>query len=1430
VEGPRPESSSACGQAGSNSNLQLTAEVFAPGKDKPVAQASITPPRPNGKVLVDLRTLGLKEARLVLKLTNGVDQENLNSRSPAAGWSAPGGKSGSTDSAVGLEPTSPPKQADQPLAGSRLSSAKTIGTSEIFLSAQDPEHPLKEGEKVKILIDVPEGVEKVEGWPVMVGVPFPAGALWDPGHVRLVDKNGKEIPNQKEVTGLWAPEGAIKWLRFDALVTSGQECFMEILPKVGRALAASPSSSVPSGTSQAKALHKNRLTLTEQDGKITIDTGVSTYILGKGISPIMEISLGGKQVAASKNTRGLYVTDQTGRTGSASAEEETMVVEANGPVASCVRFEGWYKTQKGENLARHITRVENFAGQPFAKITHTLVLTESTTNLWFKDIGWEFAVQVGSDPKAIFGNSRENWKESLAVPLSGATESAYMIQDDHYYFAHKTNHYTAAAVEKGGKAVVQKEGGSECGDWAAVIGRTGGLMLDCRETARQHPKEFEMRTDKIILHLFSSRAGEELDFRAETLLKKWDVETWYKQGGVGDTNSQARAIAWLKKITSDAAGWSKTHELQVIPLSATTGADEMARLSKLAREPVLAICEPAWLYKTSALGRLHPKDREHYPEVEKMVDALFQEYDRRSQEWGNFGFVDYPGISPQLEYRGKYARPYRYSIGYAWPLAGWLDYARCGERVALMRAVAQSRMRMDSLMIHWELPGRPKGYSVLPGISTEFGDSTFSLPFYWLTSGAQGAYPFNRFIVLIDDMNMWYYLTGYRRAADCLHEYCEGLKRYCSMTDLTGGNQVHNIGRLAACYELTWDPAIRDMARVAADFIYDQDAALHWSLNARGSDASKIGHDLRGLMKAAEVFDDPRCEDIAMKIAECKWGVQFWWGVPLLINCHCAGEVASFQYYAHNQDKTVAEGMALRMRMLPVAMDKKVFLDEDTAFFICQGIPAAEDILDQHGYGKVPITSWIVMDDLGFAPHSFYVFKKKGEALRLLNTGLFSPDCIMPFDKKTIAFDGMYGSNEAGGVWGAADSNQVIFSKEAPEGVYEIRNQVVTFADMRCPLVLYAPNYWVPGRVEPGLWNIGRPAIKIYFRVPKDARDAQIFFAGSAKLFDCQGNVFTISSGTNTTTLMHGWINLPPDKPGLWYFEPVVNRAVRVRNLPPFFAFDDPGSYFDPGVKWQRETIPPPAAKIPPGTVYIPGAISGNGNQALYLAGIRSFHLEGGAAHSSGNGRSFLPCSEGTIEFYFRPSWSSMERPLEVQEKYVGLMDISAPTAYFLALRLHGNSLRINLPIKGNPYIWEHQWGCRAIFERDTWYHVAVEWGYPTPAAVKHKILHSIIYINGKKIGDIITDEDAPAQYSNALRFRTNTSVANEPAKLVFPESLEGAIDELRISDCVRYTADFTPPDKELLLDEHTRALFHFNGNVEGQSHGQTKPVVGELK
>ena len=329
-------------------NTRIDVKLFGLAQTTPVETFSTVPQRERGRLDVDLRSYGLDTAEVSVELFEGEER---------------------------------------------------TGASKFILTARPCKTPLKPGDRITMIMDVPEGVQPSRH-PVTLGVPFPAGALWDADRVRVVNRAGELLPHQKEVTGLWAPDGSIKWMRFDTLVTSQDGCFVEF---------GQPSGNVAPSTP---------LKVIERGDRVIVDTGPARYVLAKGTSPVQEVWLDGKRVASSASTRGLYVVDQTGRYAQASAEEEDMKVEARGPVASCVRFEGWYTTPDGERLARHITRVECIAGHAAAKVTHTFVLTQDTNEVWFKEIGWELAVTPSDSARALFGVDQHEHEKQLAVPLT----------------------------------------------------------------------------------------------------------------------------------------------------------------------------------------------------------------------------------------------------------------------------------------------------------------------------------------------------------------------------------------------------------------------------------------------------------------------------------------------------------------------------------------------------------------------------------------------------------------------------------------------------------------------------------------------------------------------------------------------------------------------------------------------------------------------------------------------------------------------------------------------------------------------------------------------------------------------------------------------------------------------------------------------------
>ena len=1237
------------------------------------------------------------------------------------------------------------------------------------------------------------------------GVPFPAGALWDLKPLRLVDRQGREVPCQKEVTGLWALDGAIKWVRFDALVSTSEGCRVQFEP-AGAGARPSPA-----------------LTLTESGG-VTIDTGAAQYRLAKGPSPIASIRVNGRTVATAAGARGLYVMDQRNRLARASAKDETMLIEARGPVAACVRFEGFYRTPNGEPLARHITRVETFAGQAFARVTHTLILTRDTNKVWFKDIGWELNVQPGSSPQAVFGRGRDDWAKPVVAPLGGPARSAFVIQDSHYRFHHGKNHFYIASQigDKTGKRLAE---GEECADWALLTGRAGGLVVSCREAARQHPKEIEISPGKVVLRLFSNRAGEELDFRAPALVKKWNLTNWFDH--VYGKKRRVKGEDKVRKFTSNAIGLAKTHELLIAPTPAAGAAARAARLSRLHSAPVYAHVDPGWIYETRAMGRIPPRNVERFPRAEKVIEETFRVWERRVARWGDYGFVDY-FAGPHLEHvqgaNPEYVKPYRYN-GLTYTLRGdlWLAYARSGERAIRAFAEGTNRAYIDIHFAHWDGARKVRGLYVSPSGSDRYGVGKACLPFYW-----EGNSSTNRSSSTnLQQFTYDYYLTGYRRAKDHVIAYADGLKRFWSpakaQRDWRG---LMTMRTAVQSYAFTWDPELRAIAEATTDAFSDADGELGLTKDRPyGSSTYKTHVDFPALLDAWRITGSPRYRRTALRIMRY-WWPRFMASWPIFY-CSPVGRIGNFLYH-ETGDPVYAQVLAVMLRQAATAYDPKTGIVKNTkhgrvggedATFVFQGIPYTEDVMTASGADRHPLTSWVSFEDFGY-PAAIILKKTRYDIARIeLKTAADAEHAaggvtVTPLQPPTTVGLDLCRVNQQ-----AAGATAIRIPKDAPAGEYRIdlatQGTHFAVAHSQRPLVLYAPEYWQPQPVQ-------HPPIRWYFRVPKGAKEARIFFESPARLFGPDGR-------STSAEPARGWVNLPGDRPGLWSFQPLQEGLVRVRNLPPFFSAESPDSYFTPKVAWSREAIPPEPEAVPSSVVYVPGVGADPDNKALYVRGRRYFDFSGGPKLAKGDGRRYLPFQQGTIEFWMKPDWSTFSIPVKSRPVYKSFLRLpSARESWNLYYRknpnrgvwlyshvLHGRYVsdgKRRLNIRANR---------QTVLERGVWTHIAWVWGREVGAtftgAEPVKILTARIYVNGR-LG----------------RFRASRDTGQRVADM--PKALQlygdAVFDELRVSDSVRYTKDFTPPgrESELKLDPNTRALFHFNGDLKGLSYGREESVQGMLR
>jgi len=99
----------------------------------------------------------------------------------------------------------------------------------------------------------------------------------------------------------------------------------------------------------------------------------------------------------------------------------------------------------------------------------------------------------------------------------------------------------------------------------------------------------------------------------------------------------------------------------------------------------------------------------------------------------------------------------------------------------------------------------------------------------------------------------------------------------------------------------------------------------------------------------------------------------------------------------------------------------------------------------------------------------------------------------------------------------------------------------------------------------------------------------------------------------------------------------------------------------------------------------------------------------------------------------------------------------------------------------------------------DLFHHVAVCWDGSTVT----------YFLDGKKVRSL---PHTPLSYGVANFLRLGNSVA------LSGQQWNGMLDEIRISDVVRYTTDFTPEDR-FTTDAHTSALFHFDEGTGTVAH-----------
>ena len=1091
---------------------------------------------------------------------------------------------------------------------------KLLGVSEVWVSSE-PIKPLASTTKIPVKLDIPDGINSVEKYPVTFGLPLPRGAAWDEAGFKVVDLKGKEIPSQFEVAGRWAEEGSIKWLWVDTLVSgkTGDHVFVEP--------AKDKSSTLLSPTLKVE---KNK-------EEYRVNTGVAEYVVGKDGALLKEIRLNGKVIEKEGKFRGLYLIDQKNRLSNASAKDSIIKLESKGPVSSVIKIEGVYRTAEGEETARHITRFKFSAGRPETELVHTLLLTRDTNEIWFKDVGWEFEVLPGTNPNALLGLfsekdeysvgkvdyepggsggasnpkterqkiEKKDIEKKFSVSLSGK-EVVSVLQKEGVSLGLKPiniprwnrekNYVSAWYPQLHGKdsfEVTEKNSGKsllkgdKIGDWTALVGANGGFLLSCKDTASQHPKEIEIAGDRFNFKLFSSQAGKELDFRMESLMKNWGMLPIEKVESYKEIPHERleKYLTFVAKHKSNAVGWAKTHSILISPIGSNS---DPAEISFLHSKEVFAHIDPFWIRETKALGPFYPKDREKYPNEENLINNLF---------WGKIvnglggpigGFIDYNAGPHWIIHSWR-------SGSYTIRSDSWYLYARSSDRWIREFAQGANRAFLDNNIAHWKssnkIPGLLLGGSGGPGTLAERTRKA-DLPLYWETDANNYE---EATVVNYDQLLLDYYITGSRRAGDIMSNFAQAIKENLKVSK-NHWRVILAVRHIAQAYEFSWDPRLKELIYEIIDqHIYDPESSVLLSkARPHRSSTYKMETDGDVFVELYNLFGDRLFYNMAKAIAEYNWdkeainppksphqnrstGIM---GYFLWEETRLPSVVARFDYgrrrLVGDRLTNVAEG---KMRLTCVSQIPRYF----------KGLPMAMDVLERTKDDEK--SSYI---SFGVDTPSIKVFfKKPGE---IKSPGHYAPmgkdetsTEIILKKEESASVEHFKGREENGikkpwvignsvilkphtvlrYIWMGHDLHsieeksfgvtKIRIPKDAPGGDYEL--EIVNSGEYSIFTDKHIPlALYAPEGWKPPIMN---PPAKVFFNVPEGTEKGRIFFERETNLFTPAGELY--EKGVEA----FGWVEIPKDKPGLWSFESINPGKVKVEKMPTFFSMESPDFYME---------------------------------------------------------------------------------------------------------------------------------------------------------------------------------------------------------------------------------------------------------------------------
>ncbi len=604
-------------------------------------------------------------------------------------------------------------------------------------------------ESINLIMQNPAAMS-YPSWPMTTGIPFPKGSLSEKDQLSL-SVNGEPVPLQCLTTSTWVPEDSVRWKLIDFqanLSGSDKQDFT-----LGRAVQTSSP--------------KHKIQVKETSSRIAIDNGIFTYVIDKAnfnlFSEVRDYR--GQVIYQGKADSGPYVVNKDKKLFTSSkGKPDAVEVESSGTLRTVIRAEGWHYAAGGEKFCRYEVRIEFYAGQPFARIYHTYIITGDSDQAQFRDIGLKLAANA---QKVLFG---EDTERELGL-------QSYLLQYD-------SDRY---AVSTGGRKINwDKPSGQRASGWMNTKTGNGTVLLAVKDFWQQFPKELEISAngdmifhawpahgiskpereidDAMIQYLWFCHEGEILNFKVPE--KYWG----YNLRPNEDKNGKYRYLRAAKDTSC--LGMANTNEI-LLGFNITDATQRKAIVT-LFNDPPIVMAAPEWMCASGVFGRIHPYDPERFPEAEKGLSKVFDCEMRlmdHTRDYGMFNFGD--GHTAWDTSVNRWSDVYRCwrAMHHGAPRVPWLLYFRSGDPKYLNRAIRNTRHVMDIDICHYSTPESEKMPAPVGKQKGALND--YKGIVHW--HHGKRLFDYNS---MTDFLLYYYYMTGNRRGLDVAKEWGEAVKKH----------------------------------------------------------------------------------------------------------------------------------------------------------------------------------------------------------------------------------------------------------------------------------------------------------------------------------------------------------------------------------------------------------------------------------------------------------------------------------------------------------------------------------------------------------------------------------------------------------------------------------------------------------------------------